>query len=99
MAFHKGFAREAPHQEQMVSLLPIRRLQRGQSMGFLAIYITYLFFEKCEFVNSIGSMISFISSLHHPFRNWSRGYEGKQPFVNKKRGQAKPNFRESFGES
>jgi len=40
MVFHKGFAREVPHQEQTVSSLPIRCLQRGQSVGLFAIDIT-----------------------------------------------------------
>jgi hypothetical protein len=40
MAFHQGFARDAPHHEQALSSLPISRLQRGQSMALLDIVIT-----------------------------------------------------------
>jgi hypothetical protein len=37
MTFHQGFARDVPHHEQTVSLLPISLLQRGQSMALFAI--------------------------------------------------------------
>jgi hypothetical protein len=40
MAFHQGFARDAPHHEQALSVLPISCLQRGQSIALLAIDIT-----------------------------------------------------------
>jgi hypothetical protein len=41
IAFHQGFARDAPHHEQVVSSLPISPLQRGQSIAlFVAINIS-----------------------------------------------------------
>jgi hypothetical protein len=39
MAFHQGFARDAPHHEQALSSLPISCLQRGQSMALFDIFI------------------------------------------------------------